>query len=185
MKKIFLLTAILFVISVFAYSQDKKTNPKKVSFNAGLQTTLAVGDLANTHGFGLGANAMGEYRFNNSASVTGRVSYTHLFGKKYGSSYYEPGGGGGSYSGHYDGMNDIGITGGARYYFNKGLFMGGELGLCIDSGGGESETAGLGSGEFGYSFHCRQTPLEYMISLFFGLCGDPKVQVGLRYSIRF
>jgi hypothetical protein len=107
-----------------------------------------------------------------------------LFGKKFSYGYYEPGGGS-SYSGRYDGMNDFGFTGGVRYDFpGSNLFGGLEGGLCIDSGGGHSETAGEGSFELGYGFHCRHSSLEQAIGFLFGICGDPKMQIGLRYSIR-
>jgi len=182
MKKL-LLIAILFAIVNPIFSQDKK-DLKKVFVNVGAQTTLALGDLADTHGLGLGANVQGGYRATNNLSVTARISYTHLFGKKFSYGSYEPGGGG-SYSGRYDGMNDFGLTGGLRYDFpGSRLFGGLEGGLCIDSGGGHSETAGEGSFEFGYGFHGAHSSLYQAIAFLLGICGDPKIQIGLRYSIR-
>lgn len=183
MKKIFLVV-LLFVVSLNVFSQEKKAL-KKAFISAGAQTSLAVGDLAETNGLGLGANVQGGLRVNDKIAVTARLSYTYLFGKKFSHSYYEPGGGGGSYGGRHDGMSDIGVTGGGRVNFNQNWFGGLEGGICIDSGGDHSETAGMGSAEVGYGFHCHQSPLEYAISMFFGICGDPKLQIGLRYSIRF
>jgi hypothetical protein len=181
MKKFFLIITVILSNPIF--SQDKK-DLKKAFVSVGAQTSLAVGDLADTHSLGLGANVQGGYRVTNNLSVTGRISYTHLFGKKFSGGYYEPGGGGGSYSGRYEGMNDFGLTGGGRINFNENWFGGLEGGICIDSGGGHSETAGMGSLEFGYGFHCHQSPLEQAIAFFMGVCGDPKIQIGLRYSIR-
>lgn len=182
MKKTFLLLATFCFISIQLFSQDKKI--KKVFFRAGAQTSLAVGDLAETHGLGLGANVQGGYQVNNNFAVTARLSYTRMFGKKYSHYFYEPGGGG-THTGHNDGMNDVGITGGGRLNFNQHWFGGLEGGLCMESGGGYSETSGMGLGEIGYGFHCEQSPLEHAISMFFSICGDPKLQIGLRYSIRF
>jgi hypothetical protein len=182
MKKIFFLITTLSFISIQAFSQDKK-NIKKAFVNVGAQTSLAAGDIKDTHSFGLGANVQGGYRVNNTLAITARVSYTHLFGKKVDHYYYEPGGGG-NHSERHEGMNDIGITGGGRFNFNENWFGGLEGGLCLDSGGGHSETAGMGSFEFGYGFHCHQSPLEQAVAFFFGVCGDPKIQIGLRYSIR-
>ena len=181
MKKFFLVITVL-ILSTRVFSQDKKDS-KKAFVSVGAQSSLAVGDLADTHGPGLGANVQAGYRVSNNLSITARVSYTHLFGKKYSRGYYEPGGGG-SYSGRYDGMNDFGLTGGGRVHFNENWFGGLEGGICIDSGGGHSETAGMGSLEFGYGFHCGHSALEQAIAFFSGICGDPKIQIGLRYSIR-
>lgn len=182
MKKLFFLIVIFCTISMLVFSQDKK--PLKKAFaNVGVQTSLALVDLADRHSWGVGANVQGGYRVTDKLSLTARLSYTRLFGKKFTHNFYEPGGGG-SHSGRHDGMNDVGITGGGRVNFNENWFGGLEGGICIDSGGGHSETGGLGLGEIGYGFQCGRSPLEQAIAFFFGVCGDPKVQIGLRYSIR-
>jgi len=186
MKCIVFLLIIFLVVSTHTFSQENKTN-RRPSIQVGAQTSLAVGDLAETHSVGLGAHVLGTYPVGKATSLTGRLSYTYLFGKSYSNSYYtDPGGpgggyGGGTYNGKYDGMNDIGLTVGARQQINNNWFAGLEGGLCFDSGGDHSETSGMGSVEFGYAFTGN---LYQALAFFLGLCGDPKIQIGLRYSIR-
>ena len=110
MKSIFFLLTIFLFISTYAFSQQDKTI-RKPSIQVGAQASLAVGDLAQTNSAGLGVHVLGTYPVAKSTSLTGRLSYTYLFGKKYSHDYYvDPGGSGGSYSGKYDGMSDIGLT---------------------------------------------------------------------------
>jgi len=181
MRSIFFLSAIFLFLSMQAVSQQNKAI-RRPSIHVGAQTSLAVGDLAETNSVGLGVHVLGTYPVAQSTSLTGRLSYTYLFGKTYSQSYYtDPGGPGGSYSGKYDGMSDIGLTVGARQHLNDNWFAGLEGGLCFDLGGEHSETAGMGSVEVGYDIWAK---LAQTIALYFGLCGDPKIQIGLRYSIR-
>ncbi len=180
MKRVFLLTLTVSIISTQTFSQAGKI--KKLAVYAGAQTSIAVGDLAKTQGVGIGANLLVTNKVSNKIDVTGRVHYTYLFGKKHSTSYYEPGGTGGSHSGHYKGMNDLGITIGGRGHFGNNLFGGVEGGLCHESIDGHSHTSGLIGGEGGYEFQCGS--MWQMIALYFGICGDPQVQIGIRYGIR-
>ena len=189
MKRVFSLSIILFAVFISTFSQENKSGLKKTSLYAGAQASIAAADLADTHSFGLGVNTQVAHSISPKVSLTGRVSYTYLFGKKYGNSYTsEPGGGNYNYntSGRYKGMNDFGITAGARYNINDNLAAGGETGICLgSSGGGESESSLMMLFEFLYYLNGgRLTPHEQAIAAFFGLCGDPRIQIGLRYTIR-
>ena len=176
---------IILCLSLFLFSGDAlpQKNINKTSFFAGPQVSVAAGSLSKTHTWGLGANAQVVHPINVSNSIVGQVSYTYLFGKKFSSGSYEPGGGG-SYNYNYKskGMSDVSLTGGLRHNFTSNLYGGVGAGLCVDIGNGSTDASYDAQFDFGYL--CSSSPLVQAFSAFLGICGDPKLQIGLRYAIR-
>jgi len=56
-----------------------------------------------------------------------------------------------------------------------------EIPALHTAAGFELAFIGMGSVEVGYDIWAK---LMQTIAIYFGLCGDPKIQIGLRYSIR-
>ena len=117
--------------------------------------------------------------------MTGQVRYTYLFGRKSTYSFSEPGGPNYQHTTKYKGMNDVNLLVGIRHNVNANWFGGLGAGVCMDFAGGESETSYDLETEIGYLFLCSKSPLLQSIAGYFNLCGDPKLQVGIRYSIGF
>lgn len=184
LRKFIALSIVCFTV-LYATAQNGKI--RKTSFLLGPQASVAVGkDLATMHSVGIGVNAQVVHNLNEKNSVTGRVGYTYLLGKKY---HYvlSPGDGGGepiTEHGKHKGMSDVNIMAGLRHNLPNNWFAGFDLGLCMDFGGGRSETSGAGTIEIGYVFGESADPFLQMLALFFGICGDPKMQIGVRYYIR-
>ena len=169
----------------FAKSQDKANADKRTTFFAGPQVSIAAGDLSKTHSWGIGVNTQVVHNIDPKNAVLGKVSYTYLFGKKFTYGYYEPGGPSNRETSKYKGMNDINISGGVRHSLNENWFGSLDAGLCMGFSSGESESSFQGELEFGYLFHCGDSPLLHGLAGYFNLCGDPKLQIGIRYSIGF
>ena len=170
------LIILVLIIPMIGIAQPK---PKALSVYVGPQVSVAVGDdLSTTHSAGIGLHSQVLYGVSQNVAIGGRLSYTYLFGKKSGTHFYEPGGGNYGGDDKHDGMSDVGVTGSIRYSSN-GFYGGLDGGFCLDFFNGDSQAAGLFLAEFGYSMNSF-----HAMALYFLLCGDPKMQIGLRYSIR-
>lgn len=181
MKKIILAAGILFCIAKNSTAQSTGNSTKKTSFWIGAQASIAAVDLAKTHSAGIGIHSQVVHRIAPKTALLGNVRYSYFFGKKK-DGYYEPGGG--SYGGgNYSGMNDVNVTGGIRQNLTNSLYVDGEAGVCIGFSDGLSESSLFGLTAFGWLFGMESKYVQ-AIAMFFGLCGDPKVQIGMRYSIR-
>lgn len=186
-KQLFRATTLVFLllISTGAFSQEDKSKLKKTtSFNIGPRISLAAADLADTHSWGIGLHSQVVHHIGANTSLTGSVSYTYLFGKSHSSSTYVPGGGNYESTSKYKGMSDVGITGGIRQDLNEHLSVGGEAGVCLGFSGGKNESSMLAWFEFLYSFGDNDNTFAQALAPFIGICGDPKIQIGIRYVIR-
>src|SRR5438105_11099486 len=185
MKRIMFYGILMCMIVSNAQAQENKNNIKTTSFFAGPQVSIATGDLSKTHSWGLGINTLVAHHISEKNSLVGRASYTYLFGKKVSYGYYEPGGGSYSSSYKYKGMNDLEISGGIRHDLTEKWYGGADAGLCMDFGEGRSEASYFGELELGFLFdNNTSSPFVQALAAFLGICGDPKLQVGIRYSIK-
>ena len=154
--------------------------PGEITFYAGPQLSVAVGkDLTAAHSAGIGLHTQALYGLNSNWSVGGRLTYTYLFGKKTETYHYEPGGGNPGGEHKHDGMSGLGITAGTRYSTGGNYYFGFDMGACLDFLEGDNQLAAIILAEAGY-----QLNNVHALSLFFLICGDPKMQLGARYSIR-
>ena len=126
MKKVLLI--IVFAVSFCAANAQK--NAGTVHFGGGLNLGLPVGNFANISSFGIGVELQGEYKFSNTASGIGSISYTNFFGK----TVDFPGVG----SVKYDNVGLIPILLGVRVYPSPQFFIGGKIGYGAFTGGGSS-----------------------------------------------
>jgi hypothetical protein len=155
---------------------------KKVSFHVGPQLSIAAADLAKTQSIGLGVSTQLAYQLKPRTALLGSVRYNHFLGKKI-DGYVEPGSGMTYSGGKYKGMNEINITGGVRKNFSENIYGDAEGGICLGFSDGLSESSAFGLVAVGFILG-NQSKYVQAIALFFGLCGDPKVHIGIRYSIR-
>jgi hypothetical protein len=180
-NKVFIcLTAFSFFLYSSSLSQSARPD-KKLNIWVGPQASVAAVDLAKTHSVGFGVHSKLAYKIAPKTELLGGVRYNHFLGKKK-EGYSEPGGG--SYGGgNYPGLNDVNITGGVRQNFTDNVYGDAEAGTCLGFSDGSS-TAGLFfMAQLGYMFGTNSRYVQ-AVALFFGLCGDPKVQIGLSYSVR-
>ncbi len=182
MKKNILIVVVLFIVAENSTAQSTANRIKKTNFWTGAQASIAAADLAKTHSAGVGIHAQVTHRIAPKTELLGSVRYNYFFGKKM-DGYSEPGGGMSYGAGKFKGMNDVGITGGARQYFGNNMFGDVEAGICLGFSDGLSESSLFGLTRVGWLFGTK-SPYVQAIALFFGLCGDPKIQVGVNYSIR-
>ena len=172
------LIILVLLIPAIVIAQPK---PGEFAFYGGPQVSAAVGkDLTAAHSVGIGLHTQALYGLNSNWSVGGRLTYTYLFGKKTTTYHYEPPGGGDPGSEHkHNGMSGLGITAGTRYSTPGDFYFGFDIGACLDFLEGDNQLAGILLAEAGYELNNI-----HALSLFFLICGDPKMQVGARYSIR-
>ncbi len=181
MKKNILIVVVLFIVAENSTAQSTANRIKKTNFWTGAQASIAAVDLAKTHSAGIGIHAQVTHRIAPKTELLGSVRYSYFLGKKR-DGYYEPGGG--SYGGgNNPGLNDVNFTGGIRQNLSSNFYVDGEAGVCVGFSDGLSESSAFGLAAVGWLFG-MDSPHVNAIALFFGLCGDPKVQVGVRYSIR-
>jgi hypothetical protein len=182
MSRKFFLFAGLCLTGAISWSQNNSNTIKKTSFNLGPQFSVAAADLATTQSVGIGLQTQLVHRIAPKTDLLASVRFNHFFGKKI-DGYSEPGGTGTGYNyggGKYDGMNEFNFSGGIRGHFGNQFFGDAEGGLCLGFGGGETESAGFLLGAFGGAFG---QDYANTLAIFFGLCGDPKIHIGLRYTI--
>lgn len=178
MRNLILLLSIFLV--QFALAQSNPSD-KKLRFWVGPQASVAAVDLAKTHSFGVGVHSQVSYKVAPKLDLLGNLQYSYFFGKER-DGYTEPGGGGSYGGGKYDGRNDVNITGGVRYNFTDQVFGDVSGGVCMGFSDGLSESSLFGLTQVGMVFGTNSRHYQ-AVALFFGLCGDPKVQIGMRYSI--
>ena len=184
MKRLMLFSTLLCTITTCCVAQLNKSDLRKTSFFAGPQVSIAAADLAKTHTWGIGVTTQVAHRLTEKNSLVGRVDYNYFFGKKITYGDYEPGGGSSTHSYKNKGMSDLGITAGIRHDFTENWFGGADGGLCVGFSDGHSHASYKGQLEAGYYFGGDESPLVQALAAFFGLCGDPEIQVGIRYFIK-
>jgi hypothetical protein len=185
MKTIFFFLISMGVAVSSLLAQETSNLVKKTTFFAGAQASIAAGDLSPTHKWGVGVQGQVVHPLPGKNSLTGQVKYTYLFGKKSTYSFSEPGGPNYHHTTKHKGMNDVNLLVGIRHNVNANWFGGIGAGLCLGFAEGESATSLDGEAEIGYLFLCSESPLLHAIAAYFNICGDPKLQVGIRYSVGF
>jgi hypothetical protein len=183
MKTILIFYALLFTTTITVSAQGSGNTAKKTSFFGGAQVSIAAGDLAPTHKWGIGIHTQVLHKIDNKNALTGKVNYTYLFGKKYTYRFYEPGSSTDHETMKYKGMNSVNISGGVRHNITDNWFGGLDGGLCLGFSEGHSATSLQGELEFGYYFDEGDNPFLQALAAWFNICGDPKLQFGIRYSI--
>lgn len=148
MKKLLVITVFLMSAAIGARAQDGV-----FSFAAGANVALPIGDFADSHSFGLGVEAQGEYMFSEMFGAVFNTGYTHFFGKT------EDLGGGVTVE--YEGTGLIPILAGARVYPSSQFFIGARAGLGIFTGSGSSSTGFAYRPEVGGNLGPVQIALSY------------------------
>ena len=149
MKKLLLIATFVVAGLMGAKAQDGSG----FHFGAGLSLGLPIGDFGDTHSFGIGVEAQGEYMFSEKFSGVINSGYTSFFGKD----VDVPGFG----TVEVESVGLIPILAGIRVYPAPQFFIGARAGLSILTGGGES-TSGFGyRPEIGYNGGPIQIALSY------------------------
>jgi len=125
MRKINLFLLFISFATVSKAQQKKSIENNKLSFAAGINLGLPLGDFNLSHTFGLGAEFQSEYRINGVTAIYGSVGYTNFFGKEY--KFEEP-------EDLSSGL--IPIIAGAKIYVTEQFFIGAKAGIAIVTGFG-------------------------------------------------
>lgn len=146
MKKVFLATAFIVASFIGAKGQEGFT------FGAGVRVGLPIGDFSDSHSFGIGVEAQGEYQFSEMFSGVITSGYTSFFGKKYDIP------GVGSYKADAAGL--IPILAGVRVYPSTNFFIGAQAGYGILTGGSSGGAFNY-QPQVGYNSGSFQLALNY------------------------
>lgn len=141
----------LLVVALFMCTACIGANAQ-FSFGAGVNLALPIGDFADTHSFGVGAEVQGEYMFSDMFSGVANTGYTHFFGKDItvlGTTV------------EIDAVGLIPVMAGVRVYPSSQFFIGARAGLGIFTGGNDSETGFAYRPEIGASFGNIQVAGSY------------------------
>lgn len=147
---------MIMVTSSFSQSASKNN---KLSYNAGVEAAIPLGDFSKTNSFGIGATAQADYSLMSNLDLTLNAGYITFSGKsetilgvavKYGS------------------VNVIPVMAGARYWFNDKVYGSAQLGLSFWSVSGTSSGTNAGSENnvtwapgIGYKFSNVDVLLKY------------------------
>jgi hypothetical protein len=126
MKKLLVIPVFLMFSLIGARAQDGG-----FSFGAGLNLALPIGDFSETHSFGVGVEAQGEYMFSEMFGAVFNTGYTQFMGKEVvilGTTV------------EYDGIGLIPVMAGVRVYPSSQFFIGARAGLGVFTGNDNSST---------------------------------------------
>lgn len=113
------------------------------NFGAGVNLALPIGDFADTHSFGFGVEAQGEYMFSDMFSGVFNTGYTHFLGKET-TVFGVPV--------EYESAGIIPVMAGARVYPSSQFFIGGRAGVGFLTGGDDTQTGFVYRPEIGAAF---------------------------------
>lgn len=120
MKKLAL--SFLFIsVVVIAKAQETTSSPDKFFLAGGIVLGLPVGELGDTHSFGIGLELQPEYKINQLFALYGSTGYVHFFGKNLDFIEFE----------------DVGVipfVAGPKLYLNPHFFVGVKLGAALLTG---------------------------------------------------
>ncbi len=148
MKKVLLVAMFIVAGFIGAYAQPVEG----FTAGAGIRVALPIGDFADSHSFGIGAELQGEYGFSDMVSGIATVGYTSFFGKEY------------EFLGvtvEAENVGYIPILVGARVYPSPTFFIGAQVGYGLLTGGGESDGAFNYQPQIGYNGERFQVALNY------------------------
>ncbi len=146
MKKVIILTAVMFAVLSGILAQDSKP----LSLGLGVNLNLPTGDFGEISSFGAGVRLQAEIPIAPMITGIGSVSYNRFFYKdKYEDIVDE------------SGLNAIPIQIGARVYPIDRFFIGAQFGYGIISGAGESDGGFSYNPHVGLNFPKAQVLLGY------------------------
>ena len=148
MKKTILILTMIIASVVSANAQP----PEGFQFGAGIRLALPIGDFSETHSFGVGVEAQGEYGFSDNFSAIITSGYSSFFGKEetiFGVTV------------EYESVGLIPLIAGVRVYPSSNIFIGAQAGLGILTGNNDSETAFMYQPQVGFSTENFQIALNY------------------------
>lgn len=148
MKKTVL--AFAFVLGTFVVANAQA--PEGFQFGGGLRASVPVGDFADTHSFGLGAEVQGEFGLSTKFSGIVTSGYTSFFGKDVST---------GGITLKYKANGYIPLLAGARYYASSNFFIGAQAGLGIYTYDGDSRSGFNWQPQLGYNADNFQVALGY------------------------
>lgn len=141
MKKLLLMSAI--ILAIVASANAQTTRDKPLLFSIGLEGALPVGEFGDTHSFGIGGTAQGEYKVASDLGITLNAGYITYSGKDYTLPVI------GTVEGESFGL--IPVLAGVKYYFGKGAYAHGQLGAGFGTDKGDGSNFMYAPG-IGYMF---------------------------------
>ena len=173
MKKLSLICALALASSGL-FAQENNTTSKKVGFSVGVELASPVGDLKDSHKFGIGGTAQVEYMVAQQVGITLNAGYISYSGKSQtflGTTYKNPA------------LGQIPILAGVRYYFIKDIYVSGQLGVSVFKvKGADSESAFTYAPGIGIKVSLLDLTLKYMGA---SKNGSTLSNVGLRVAVNF
>jgi len=117
MKKLLLSIVLMVIVSMAAFSQDKK-----FSFSVGPELGFATGSFSNSHSIGTGGTVQAEYYVMDKLKATATFGVLAYAGKSVtvsGQKYKNPG------------QTIVPLRVGAKYFLSGGLYGGAQLGVAF------------------------------------------------------
>lgn len=132
MKKVFF--SALMMLGIYSTTNAQVVKVQKISL--GTDFALPLGDSGDTHSFGYGASAMGEFKLIEKLNLTASAGYMHFSLKKDIRDLLK------YFGDDTKGSGAIPLKVGAKYYFLEKLYVGAEAGATIstDEEGGTAFT---------------------------------------------
>jgi hypothetical protein len=141
MKRYLLALAIL-TISATGFAQD--TEIKKLVLSVGAEGAIPVGDYKDAYSIGLGGTAQAEYMVAPKFGVTLNAGYINFSGEN-----------------NIESVGQIPVLAGGRFYFVKDIYVSGQLGVSILTGGDDSESGFTYAPGIGAKFSVLDVTLKY------------------------
>jgi hypothetical protein len=172
MKKLFILAA--FTACAFASHAQDNGGGKKLSFSAGIEAALPMGDFGDVYSMGIGASAQGAYALSDKAGITLNAGYISYSGKSIdvlGTSVKA------------DALNVIPVMAGLKYGLTDKIYAHGQAGMSFWSSGDVSESDFTWNIGVGYNITNNiDVALKYNS---IGTEGSASNAVGLRVAYNF
>lgn len=141
---------IVCVLMLFCGTVVQAQADKKTVFSLAAEVGYTTGEKVALWGTGLGVSGQAEYFFKPNFSGTFLAGYINYLGFSIRGTY-KP-----------QGFTTVPIRAGARYYFTKKFYCGGQVGIGILGGGanliGAAGTAFSYSPQVGYKFNIKKRP---------------------------
>jgi hypothetical protein len=135
MKKTTLILAA-FLLSFMGFAQNGSGSKKPISFNAGVELGLPLGDFSDIYSFGVGATVQANYQLNPKIDLTLNTGYLNYFGKTVDA---------GSVSVKYGNLGVIPVLAGARYWLTENIYGAAQLGISFWSINGTASASNASS----------------------------------------
>lgn len=133
MKKTTLILAA-FLLSFMGYAQNGSGSKKPLTFNAGVELGLPLGDFSDIYSLGVGATVQANYQLNPKIDLTLNTGYLNYFGKKIGATNV-----------NYGNLGVIPVLAGARYWLTENIYGAAQLGISFWSINGTASATNASS----------------------------------------